>query len=103
MSRPFSYNDENFTVIGNVLFVHFKYEDAANAGTRLIRIPPEIYNRLLFLSCMGMVAYSTKNSSSFDVTLSVVEYNKDCYISTKTNLNASKNRYIYCTYMLKDI
>nr|DAW89471.1 MAG TPA: hypothetical protein [Caudoviricetes sp.] len=22
MSRPFSYNDENFTVIGNILFVH---------------------------------------------------------------------------------
>lgn len=29
MSRPFSYNDENFTVIGNLLFVHFKYEDEA--------------------------------------------------------------------------
>ena len=24
MSRPFSYNDENFTVIGNMLFCHFK-------------------------------------------------------------------------------
>jgi hypothetical protein len=22
MSRPFSYNDENFTIIGNVLFFH---------------------------------------------------------------------------------
>ena len=22
MSRPFSYNDENFTVIGNMLFLH---------------------------------------------------------------------------------
>lgn len=22
MSRPFSYNDENFTVIGNTLFIH---------------------------------------------------------------------------------
>lgn len=22
MSRPFSYNDENFTVIGNILFAH---------------------------------------------------------------------------------
>lgn len=36
MSRPFSYNDDNFTVIGNVLYVHFKYDDAAEAGTRLI-------------------------------------------------------------------
>lgn len=24
MSRPFSYNDENFTVIGNMLFGHIK-------------------------------------------------------------------------------
>ncbi len=24
MSRPFSYNDEDFTVIGNILFVHIK-------------------------------------------------------------------------------
>lgn len=39
MSRPFSYNDENFTVNGNVLYVHVKYEKAAKAGTRLIEIP----------------------------------------------------------------
>ncbi len=24
MSRPFSYNDENFTVIGNMLIIHCK-------------------------------------------------------------------------------
>lgn len=24
MSRPFSYNDENFTVIGNICFIHLK-------------------------------------------------------------------------------
>lgn len=27
MSRPFSYSDKNFTVIGNVLFVHFRYDE----------------------------------------------------------------------------
>ena len=48
MSRPFSYNDENFTVIGNVLFVHFKYENAAPIGTRLIEVPSAICDRLLF-------------------------------------------------------
>nr|DAO67560.1 MAG TPA: hypothetical protein [Caudoviricetes sp.] len=25
MSRPFSYNDENLTVIGNMLFIHHHY------------------------------------------------------------------------------
>lgn len=48
MSRPFSYNDENFTVNGNILSIHIKHEDAAKAGTRLIEIPPAIYDRLLF-------------------------------------------------------
>lgn len=26
MSRPFSYNDESFTVIGNMLFIHICYK-----------------------------------------------------------------------------
>lgn len=50
MSRPFSYNDENFTVIGNILFVHFPFSSAAVAETRLIEIPPAICNRLLTFS-----------------------------------------------------
>lgn len=28
MSRPFSYNDENFTVIGNMLFIHIIITEA---------------------------------------------------------------------------
>lgn len=32
MSRPFSYNDENFTVIDNILFVHFSDTTALNKG-----------------------------------------------------------------------
>lgn len=40
MSRPFSYNDENFTVIGNVLFIHLLYEKAAPADALLVEVPP---------------------------------------------------------------
>ncbi len=32
MSRPFTYNDENFTVIGNILFLHVMISDNAYKG-----------------------------------------------------------------------
>mgnify|MGYP000074356757 CR=1 FL=1 len=40
MSRPFSYNDENFTVIGNMLFVHI-------ADTTAFTIPREVMSRVM--------------------------------------------------------
>ena len=46
MSRPFSYNDENFTVIGNILFVHFSDVLARKAKEPIIEVPPEIFKRL---------------------------------------------------------
>ena len=42
MSRPFSYNDENFTVIGNVLFVHIIDNKARKALEPVVEIPPAI-------------------------------------------------------------
>lgn len=42
MSRPFSYNDKNCTVIGNILFVYFQSDDFFVAGDPRIEIPPEI-------------------------------------------------------------
>lgn len=46
MSRPFSYNDENFTVIGNVLFIHRHYNLNLFNGLEFLKIPPEIKKRL---------------------------------------------------------
>lgn len=43
MSRPFSYNDENFTVIGNLLFVHIHDSKPRKAGEPVIEIPPAIF------------------------------------------------------------
>ena len=99
MSRPFSYHDENFTVIGNVLFVHFKYERAAEVGTRLIEIPPEIYNRLLFYSNMCSVVYHTLGYGSNNIALAVVGDNKH-YFYTKNAFGADSNRYIFGIFML---
>lgn len=44
MSRPFSYNDENFTVIGNMLFIHRHYNSNLFYGLEFLKIPPEIKN-----------------------------------------------------------
>ena len=39
MSRPFSYNDENFTVIGNILFCHIMVTKHLENDNLLIEIP----------------------------------------------------------------
>ena len=46
MSRPFSYNDENFTVIGNMLFIHIIVTEDIKASSVVAAIPPEIIKRL---------------------------------------------------------
>lgn len=103
MSRPFSYNDENFTVIGNVLYVHFKYEDAAEAGTRLIEIPPAICDRLLFFSNVCAAVYRIKDANAGNFVLTVIDYNNKCYFSNKVAIGAGTTRHIFGTFMLKDI
>lgn len=40
MSRPFSYNDENFTVIGNVLFIHIRVNKEISINDNIVEIPP---------------------------------------------------------------
>lgn len=61
MSRPFSYNDENFTVIGNILFLHVKYVGSLPIDTVLIVLPPEIFKRL---SSYSISLYSPQTSFS---------------------------------------
>ena len=103
MSRPFSYNDENFTVIGNVLYVHFKYEDAAKTGTRLIEIPPAICDRLLFFSNVCFAVYNAMNTNSGSFILTVTEYNNKCYFTNKVDIDVGVGRYVFGIFMLKDI
>lgn len=103
MSRPFSYNDENFTVIGNILYVHFKYEEAATPETLLIEIPPAICDRLWFFSSFCMTVYDSKNSNAGQVVLSVVDENNKFYLTNKNALGAGAGKYIFGTFMLKDI
>ena len=48
MSRPFSYNDENFTVIGNILFIHIPFNGKAEPHQIICHIPPEINKRIQY-------------------------------------------------------
>lgn len=103
MSRPFSYNDENFTVIGNVLFCHILYEKAAPSGTKIIEIPPAICNRLLTFSTIGIASYNSKRSNSGNVTLSVGDEGGKCYLITASNISVGTGRFLYAWFVLKDI
>ena len=46
MSRPFSYSDENFTVIENILLIHINLINNFQANSNIIEIPPALYHRI---------------------------------------------------------
>ena len=48
MGRPFSYSDENFTVVGNVLFCHIEIKKAVLKKSPIVEIPPAIRDHMLF-------------------------------------------------------
>ena len=62
MSRPFSYNDENFTTIGNLLVIHFRDDHSRQVGEPVLEVPPSIYERMVTKSFM--VAAQTDGESS---------------------------------------
>lgn len=71
MSRPFSYHDENFTVINNILFVHINIGKREYSGDDVIvAIPPEIFDRMVTYN-----QYSYCSMKSFD------NYGWDMYIT----------------------
>lgn len=55
MSRPFSYNDENFTVIGNMLIIHCKIPDELKLNSLITVVPPEILSRMYSQSFCALV------------------------------------------------
>lgn len=55
----FSYSDKNFTVIGNLCFVHIILDDVG----RLIDIPPAIAERILFSHIACTYPYFSDNGA----------------------------------------
>ena len=106
MSRPFSYNDENFTVIGNILFCHIMVTNEVKADSILIEIPPDIYKRMFnksnYLKCLRMI-----NNISVNKVISVgasKEADKKYYIYVREALNSDDvGKCLLGYYILKDI
>ena len=106
MSRPFSYNDENFTVIGNVLFVHIIDNKARKSEEPVVEIPPAIFERLKthINVCFGSII-DIDDNESMDGSIFIIENieNKH-YLAFVTNIPASNNVRLYWSiYFLKDI
>nr|DAI34790.1 MAG TPA: hypothetical protein [Caudoviricetes sp.] len=67
MSRPFSYNDENFTVIGNMLIIHCKIPDELPLNSLITIVPPEILSRMTCQSFCALVQ-STRSDIRKSIT-----------------------------------
>ena len=103
MSRPFSYNDVNFTVIGNILFVHVKIGGSPyEIGDKIITIPPEIFKRMTTYNQQTVL--SNKYTEGAPYVIGVTCNNKGDLIC-KSSINGSGiiPRYILTWYFLKDI
>ena len=113
MSRPFSYNDENFTVIGNVLFVHIIDNKAREAFEPVVEIPPAIFERLIthinpcFVSTSNFSNQKSRDISSPDLTptMSIInKFKNKYYLMFLSNVPPSNDVRLYWSiYFLKDI
>lgn len=105
MSRPFSYNDENFTVIGNVLFCHIKVTKELDRYSHIVEIPPEIYKRLLhktgLFKCLGAINEDII-TYSVNVGVSMDNSNGKYYFIPEDDIWGVGN-YLIGYYILKDI
>ena len=101
MSKPFSYNDENFTVIGNVLFIHILVKNA-KALEKIVEIPYEIGRRLLYKSAMGFLQIPNHYSGLGYTFVGTIIYENDkYYLSTRNDIN--QTYYATAFIILKDI
>lgn len=91
MSRPFSYNDENFTVIGNILFFHIMMRDDIEYDSIIIEIPPEIYHRLTIRSIIGNLSrpFNIHNSDSSIWNFYFSEDNGKYYLKTEATISGT--------------
>lgn len=100
MSRPFSYNDENFTVIGNVLFIHV-YVSNIKKNERILEIPYEIGMRLIQKSALGTMQSLSYNYPGYSFN-GLIRYEDGKYYLYSSNDIRSK--YTATAFLfLKDI
>lgn len=101
MSRPFSYNDENFTVIGNVVFVHV-LAGPVEPSQKIVEIPYEIGRRLLYKTAMGFLQIPDHYAGlGYSFVGTVIYEDNKYYLSTRNSI--SQTYYATAILILKDI
>ena len=104
MSRPFSYNDENFTVIGNLLICHIKLTKDIPVGDNIVELPSEIYKRLLYTTNnMIRVRNLLNNKDVYFCPIGIRYDNGKYYLFTDVALNSKTYKYVCVYYCLKNI
>ena len=106
MSRPFSYNDENFTVIGNVLFVHIIDNKARNPFEPVVEIPPAIFERLKTYSNFCVTSFNnfSGEGSPLASMFTIKNFENKHYLVFADDTPASNDDRLYWSiYFLKDI
>lgn len=102
MSRPFSYNDENFTVINNILFVHLNIGSKSYAKDDvLIAIPPKLFDRMVSFSQYAYGSALTYNGSGVNMYVACDEYGN--LLTKEVIPSATNDRLMYTWFLLKDI
>lgn len=104
MSRPFSYNDDNFTVIGNILFCHIKLSTEVQTGDYIVEVPSAIYNRLSYTTnSMMRERYALNAFASYSISVGIVSNDGKYYIVANGVVNGKLYNYLTGCYYLKDI
>ena len=101
MSRPFSYNDENFTVIGNILFIHVNIGgNEYQLGQALFSIPQAIVIRMVSYYQQATISNEDSGASS---TVAIM-CNKNGNVTANVAITPPASvRFIYSWFPLKDI
>lgn len=103
MSRPFSYNDENFTTIGNLLVIHFRDDDSRELGEPIFEVPPSIYERMV-TNCFMLAAQTAGESASMMCKSYIFERDGKHFISFyERRLRSNFPRYYIGFTHMKDI
>ena len=100
MGGPFSYNDKNFTVIGNICFAHI-YSKPVKVNEKICEVPPEIASRLIQKSAHGTLQTSYFGGGGATFYGKIIKENNKYYVST--NSETKYEYYIMFYLFLKDI
>lgn len=103
MSRPFSYNDANFTIIGNILFVHADIGGKSyTVGEKLVTIPYAIFTRMISYNQQAAISNKLTSGSSSIIGVTCTE-DGDLYTRTAIAMSTILPRFVLAWYTLKDI